>query len=72
MSASTAGFYHPLTVLASAVVFVAGMVLIPYGIKYVGIASGIALVLAVVGMIYTKKPEDEFYANNTKKGGKDG
>jgi predicted membrane protein len=64
----TASLYHSLTVLASAVVFVAGMVLIPYGIGF----ALLAVLLTVLGMTYAKKLEEEFFVHDTKEGGKDG
>jgi hypothetical protein len=67
MSVCKASFYHSLTVLASTVVFVAGMVLIPYGIGY----ALIAVLLTALGVTYAKKLEEEFYVNNRKEGGRD-
>lgn len=64
----TASFYHSLTVLASAVVFVAGMALIPYGIGF----ALLAVLVTVLGMTYAKKLEEEFYVLDTKEGDKNG
>lgn len=68
MNECTANHYHSLMVLASAVVFVAGMVLIPYGIGF----ALIAVLLTVLGMTYAKKLEEEFYVHSAKEGDKNG
>jgi hypothetical protein len=68
MIEGTASFYPSLTVLISAVVFVAGMFLIPYGISL----ALIAILLTVLGITYAKKLEEEFYVHDTKEGVKDG
>jgi hypothetical protein len=52
-------FHHSLAVLGTMVVFVAGMALIPYGIKY----ALVAVFLAALCLTYVKKIEEEFYSS---------
>jgi hypothetical protein len=52
-------FHHSLAVLGTLFVFVAGIVLIPYGIKY----AFVAVFLSALCLTYVKKIEEEFYSS---------